>query len=68
MTDREHDLKMIDAALRLEQGAVRRYRGQQATTNDPRFYAYLQGLQRNEQGHEDGLAAVRARLAGAEAG
>lgn len=52
------------AALRLEIAAVARYQEHQEKTNDPAIHSFLQGLMRNEDGHEEELRKNITRLGG----
>lgn len=58
------DLKNMYEALRLEIDAVARYEDHQSATEDPAVFALLQGLMRNEVGHEEHLVEHIKRLGG----
>ena len=58
------DLQNLYTALRLEIDAVTRYEDHQSRTDDPKVYSLLQGLMRNEVGHEEHLAEQITRLGG----
>lgn len=58
------DLNNLSNALRLEIAAVERYQDHQARTIDPAIFALLQGLMRNEDGHEEELRAAITNLGG----
>jgi rubrerythrin len=58
------DLQNLYNSLRLEIAAVERYQDHQDKTSDPIILALLQGLMRNEDGHELDLIAQINRLGG----
>ena len=58
------DLSNLYTALSLEIAAVARYVDHQSRTDDPQVYALLQGLMRNEVGHEEHLVEQIERLGG----
>ncbi len=58
------DMQNLYASLSLEIAAVERYQDHQDRTSDPEILALLQGLMRNEDGHEEDLIATITRLGG----
>ncbi len=58
------DLQNMYAALCLEKQAVARYADHQSQTEDPMILSLLQGLMRNEVGHEEHLIENIHRLGG----
>ena len=58
------DLRNMYAALSLEIAAVARYQDHQSRTEDPKVYSLLQGLMRNEVGHEEELVKHTNRVGG----
>lgn len=58
------DLSNLYTALRLEIAAVARYQDHESRSANPTVFALLEGLMRNEQGHEDELRKNIVRLGG----
>jgi rubrerythrin len=59
-----NDMVNLQTALSLEIAAVKRYIDHQSLTNDPTIFALIQGLMRNESGHEEELVHSIKRLGG----
>lgn len=59
-----NDLNNLYTALRLEIAAVARYQDHERRSADPVIFALLEGLMRNEEGHEDELRKSIKRLGG----
>jgi rubrerythrin len=58
------DLSNLYTSLSLEIAAVARYQDHRERTDDPSFFSLIEGLMRNEEGHEDELAKNIERLGG----
>ncbi len=59
-----NELTNLYTALSLEMAAVARYESHQERTSDPTILALLQGLMRNEDGHQEELTGQIERLGG----